>query len=358
MASISARTRTDGSTYYQVQVRKKGHPTLTKNFDKKKEAEVWATEQEDKINKGHIINSSNYTIEECINEYIKRNNVRKKDIYIYNILITEIGEFYTQNFTSKLLDNFLNKLRSTLIPEPNKKEKTHKLYNGDVRRYYSEGTIRKYYYAIKKALEWHASFKSYSAIDIFKSVKAPSSGKEIERRLEGDEKERILQACDKMYKHQEAWKNAIRFSILTTIRAGQLLAITWDMVDLDNKVINCPASITKQKKRHQISLTEVTKAILISQQCYKNELDNRVFWQWKDSAILGARFRVILKNADVKNFTWHCLRHEGISILFEKTDLNVVEIMNISGHAETRTLQRYLHLRPSYLSNKLEGLNV
>jgi integrase len=61
---------------------------------------------------------------------------------------------------------------------------------------------------------------------------------------------------------------------------------------------------------------------------------------------------------DVKGFPdlrWHDFRHEGISRLFELTDLRENEIMAISGHLTPAMLARYTHLRADRLGAKLPG---
>jgi len=61
---------------------------------------------------------------------------------------------------------------------------------------------------------------------------------------------------------------------------------------------------------------------------------------------------------DEKNFPdlrWHDLRHEGISRLFELTDLRENEIMAISGHLTPAMLARYTHLRADRLGARLPG---
>jgi integrase len=52
---------------------------------------------------------------------------------------------------------------------------------------------------------------------------------------------------------------------------------------------------------------------------------------------------------------WHDLRHEGISRLFELTDLRDNEIMAITGHLTPAMLARYTHLRAHRLGARLPG---
>ena len=54
----------------------------------------------------------------------------------------------------------------------------------------------------------------------------------------------------------------------------------------------------------------------------------------------------------IVGLTFHDLRHEATSRLFEK-GLNPVEVATITGHKDTRMLMRYTHLRAEDLVKKL-----
>lgn len=62
-----------------------------------------------------------------------------------------------------------------------------------------------------------------------------------------------------------------------------------------------------------------------------------------------------MSDKDFPNFRWHDLRHEGISRLFELTDLRENEIMAISGHLTPAMLALYTHLRADRLGARLPG---
>jgi len=53
------------------------------------------------------------------------------------------------------------------------------------------------------------------------------------------------------------------------------------------------------------------------------------------------------------DLTFHDLRHEAASYLFEATDLKDLEIMQILGHKDLQTTKRYAHLRSKSLGKKI-----
>jgi integrase len=69
---------------------------------------------------------------------------------------------------------------------------------------------------------------------------------------------------------------------------------------------------------------------------------------------MNGAFKLAVKKAGMENFHFHDLRHEATSRLFEK-GLNVMEVAAISGHKSMQMLQRYTHIRPNLLIDKLDG---
>ncbi|MHB8456021.1 MAG: tyrosine-type recombinase/integrase [Acidiferrobacterales bacterium] len=82
-------------------------------------------------------------------------------------------------------------------------------------------------------------------------------------------------------------------------------------------------------------------------------LDGSVFGM-SENAISLAWKRTVAA-AKITGFTFHDLRHESISRLFEGTDLDAMEIARISGHRTLGMLSRYTHLRAHHLAKRLDG---
>lgn len=71
------------------------------------------------------------------------------------------------------------------------------------------------------------------------------------------------------------------------------------------------------------------------------------------SDYLSNIFAQIFKCAACKGLTFHDLRHEATSRLFELTSLSESQIMKITGHKSHRMMMRYANLRGSDLADKL-----
>ena len=63
----------------------------------------------------------------------------------------------------------------------------------------------------------------------------------------------------------------------------------------------------------------------------------------------------MLERLEIEDLHFHDLRHEAISLLFEKGTLDMMEIAAISGHKSLSMLKRYTHLRAQKLVRKLEA---
>ncbi len=67
-------------------------------------------------------------------------------------------------------------------------------------------------------------------------------------------------------------------------------------------------------------------------------------------------FRQICDHAGIEGLHFHDLRHEATSRLFERTDLDLMEIRRITGHESIQMLARYTHFRSNDLAHRLDGM--
>jgi len=70
------------------------------------------------------------------------------------------------------------------------------------------------------------------------------------------------------------------------------------------------------------------------------------------SHAVSVAFYRACKRAGISNASFHTLRHEAVSRLFEK-GLNPMEVAAISGHKSMQMLKRYNHYQFDYLKQLL-----
>ncbi len=74
MAYIQERKDGNGKNHYRVQIRLKGHPTVSATFDRKTDAKEWAKQTETDIKRGRFFQSleaQKHTFAEMIDRYLK-----------------------------------------------------------------------------------------------------------------------------------------------------------------------------------------------------------------------------------------------------------------------------------------------
>jgi len=170
-----------------------------------------------------------------------------------------------------------------------------------------------------------------------------------DRRLEVGE-------LDKIFNHVEhnnalvkiLYRPLIEFAIASCMRLGEICRIRWDDYDADNStiVIRDRKHPTAKAGNHQtVPLLADAKAVIDSMP-RKGE---RIFPYSADSVSTG--FRRITTFVKIENLKFHDLRHEGISLLFEK-GMPIQEVAMISGHRDWASLRRYTNLRPADVAEK------
>lgn len=385
MGTTTKRVGKDGKVSVQAKVRKHG-VSHTGTFASQKLADAWITEMESKLNKGEATNFHDMrkiTLGTIFTEYMKVPKLSSKKVANLARLKIEIGAIKLGQFDSSVLRKYLEFKLSQPIPEQKKKKKEHPLFKGGkvlakvidedgeereelVVRTYSPATIRHYYYDLRNALEWHAGENTYHFNSTpFEFNQPPGAwDNPRDRRIEGDELQRLIDACDRMYKYKQDWKDLINFQVLSAMRIGETLLMRWkDLMIDENEPHGSFVFVPKEHQKTKNSKKADDRSVSMRRELYnlvvnnlmprRGKPDERVFPYWEHSGIVGHAFRRITKNAKVEDFNVHDFRHEAISWMFENTSLTDIEIAKITGHTEMNTLMRYAKLRPKKTGAKL-----
>jgi integrase len=163
------------------------------------------------------------------------------------------------------------------------------------------------------------------------------------RYLSAEELGRLTIALASCKDQQSA--DIIRMLLLTGARRGEVLAATWDDINLVAGTWSKPAATTKQKSEHQVPLSAAARALLTG---LRRRLPAGAKWLFpvsdgghrkdvKDAwaAICGA--------ATIKNARVHDLRHTYASVL-ASTGQSLPIIGALLGHTTPSTTARYAHL--------------
>lgn len=349
---------------YEVRINRSGGGTFSKSFRDKESARKWANEIESKLDTRQLVNVKHErTLMEVVFAEFAAHYVSEKTGQPINgleegrlkILAHDFEGFAVGVVSHEMIKNYIKKMLDQEIPVA-KREKVHPLYKGHIKRNYSPSTVRKLYYQLKKAMEWHARTNGYRLDErLFEKQPIPAAwGGARERRLQGDEEQRLYDAARHGYDYKEESVRIIGFALETGMRAQEILLMRWQDFKIESRTVNIPKEHVKTGTFRQVPLSKRAVAILQEQLTVKSAESKRVFWQWKDSNHLGHHFRRICHRAKIEDLVFHDLRHEATSRFFEKGKLRDREIMEITGHTQYSTFERYVQLRESSLVDKMD----
>ncbi|MEG3619849.1 site-specific integrase [Magnetovibrio sp. PR-2] len=175
----------------------------------------------------------------------------------------------------------------------------------------------------------------------------PPSRPGRERRLQitedNDEQKLLLGAAkESSLPHLEP---LIRMAIFTALRQGRLLDLKWSYIqDITvggnaHQIISIPRSLQSRTKRAGTIPVFPEIAQILSE---LKELSPGPYLFPISTDQVEHHFRVAREKAQIENFTFHDLRHEATSRLFER-GLDAVQVMSITGHTTNEMLDRYTH---------------
>jgi len=162
-----------------------------------------------------------------------------------------------------------------------------------------------------------------------------------DRRLVEGELEKLLEGAGS---HWIA--SMIRLAVSSGMRQSEIWALEWADIDFDGGTIlirDRKHPTEKEGNDQRIPLFEGAREALLRER-NGTEQDGRVFHVQR-SASISDRFALLCKQQGIENLTFHDLRHEAISRMFE-AGLSIPQVALVSGHKTWGQLKRYTQLRP------------
>ncbi len=330
MATFLQRPGRGGKRVWQVQVRRRGYPAQVCTFNTKGEAETWAVTLESEMKRGVYVSrseSENTTLTEALERYRREVTPHKKSAY---------DEIYKLNAwkESRLARRSLASIQGKDLAA---------WRDAEIRRGSSPATVRRklalfsHLFEIAKK-EWGMG----SLINPVENIRLPRPGQPRTRRLVDDEEARLL-ATAKTYGGEIGL--IITWAIETAMRRGEISAMQWENLDRKARVLLLPETKNGTSRRVPLS-----SRALVALDGLPRRIDGKV-WSMKPDSISQA-FERVCASAGVEGLTFHDLRHEATSRLFEK-GLNPMEVAAITGHKTLQMLKRYTHLRAEDLVGRL-----
>lgn len=322
---------------YQAQIRMSGYPLQSKSFTTQAAAKAWARRIESSMDNGSFIDVSqpgSVVIEDIIQDLIvsyerfnlpvaapKRSALKQIADYFRGVSIHDLT------------------VEDVLIFAAERRSKV------------SASTLQKQMYYFKQAVKNSRIKLEEDAVQIAteelikKKIILGSVWRD--RRLEPREYELLIKAAKKHW-----IRHAIDIAIESGMRQGEIHALKISDIDFNKGVIKVLRKDPKSeggKKLCKIPLLKgVREAILRAQ----NDIGGRdKLFKVKSSASISDKFARLRRSLGIKDLTFHDLRHEAISRMFEK-GMSVEQVRLVSGHTSLDQLSRYTNLKPEDIAKK------
>jgi integrase len=348
MATIQRRTWTakDGRqrTSYRVQIRKRGFPPVTATFERKTDADKWAKATEADMDRRRYFpqqEAERSILAELIErqlEAVKRD--RPHDYDRQRVCLdwwkAKLGDYTLATFAgpegAALLSRYRDKLQSD--------------------EGVSSATVNRYLSVLSKTFsnavtEWHLL-----ADNPLRRVSKKKEPQGRLRYLSDAERTALLDACAKS--DYKPLRLIVLLAMTTGMRRGELLGLRWQDVDLERRI----AVLQKTKNSERRSVPLVPKVVeLLREHGKVRRLDTELIFPgegegpvWFDAAWYAA-----LKEAKVKDFRFHDLRHTAASYL-AMSGATVPELAAVLGHKTLQMVKRYAHLSDQHTGAVVERM--
>ena len=334
MASFIPRKGPGGKRVWQAHVRRRGYPAQVRTCDTKAEAEAWAAVVESEIARGVFVcraeaeaTSLTKALERYRDEIVPTKKQPDRERRRVDGLIKQIGGLAPRPLAAirgKDIVTFI-KDRAAGGAGPN----TVRLDLALISHLFNTARTA-----------WGMESLS-NPVDMVKGQRPKLPGGRT-RRLVDDEYQRLLSAAQ-AYGGDIAL--LITWAVETAMRRGEIAAMRWEHLDRKAKVLLIPE--TKNGASRRVPLSTVALAVLDG---LPRRIDGQVWGMRPDS--ISQAFERVCEAADIEGLTFHDLRHEATSRLFEK-GLNPMQVAAITGHKTLQMLKRYTHLRAEDLVERL-----
>lgn len=333
MASITKRKNKDGTSHWRVIIRLKGHPTVCNHFDRKQEAEDWASDTERQIRIGKYSftqHKEQHTFSQLLERYINDGalqHIRSADDVMHHLLYWKerLGNYALIYLTPDLIGKERHILANSPTPRNQKRS------SATVNRYISSLSAL-FSFAIK--LRWIDENPCFS---LTKLKESPGR----DRVLTDDEITKLLDSCSQS-KSSYLYLYVL-MSLTTGSRQGELLGLEWRHVDFENKLAYLKE--TKNGRPRSISLAEHVVEELKALYQKRNPIKPLVFASKTAFGRIDLKkaWGEALKRAEIIDFRPHDMRHTFCTLAARQGGSNL-ELATAMGHRTLNMLQKYTHL--------------
>lgn len=276
---------------------------------------------------------------------------------INKIKNSKIGNMKIQDITKDDIQEFLNSVKDL-----------------------SDSYIKKLYEQFVQAYH-RAEIKKYISYNPMYEVIKPKSNKQtkVVEALDINVQKSFTEYLNKISIEDEPYKNIFLIQMHMGLRIGEVLALSKESIDLENKVLYVKRTLTNDKEfaiilgnktktysgNRTLPIPEFIVPIFEEQLKYTNEnLHNLIFTNnnsYIRTSAINKELKRIFKeelNVNSKNISTHCLRHTYGTRCIE-AGMTAVVLQRLMGHKDvTVTLNTYTSVFNRFKEDELEKVNT
>ena len=337
MASIRKR----GELQWEARVRRRGQPIQCKTFTTKARAETWVRQVEGEMDRGVFVSraeAENTTLAEALARYAQEVTPRKKATTASRER-DRIRAWAASSLSQRSLASVRGKDVAVVLSDIEKRG-----LSANIVPCISPSSRTS---SIPPAPP--GAWNPYQTVDLVKGQR-PKLPAGRDRRLVGDEETRLraaAQAYDRVAPPGAGTIEAlIIWAIETAMRRGEMAAMRWEHLDRTARTLLIPDTKTGVPRTIPLSPAALKTIEGLSPKA------RGLVWNRSPDAISRA-FMEVCKAAGIRGLTFHDLRHEATSRLFEKHGFSALEAAAVTGHKTMQMLKRYTHLRAEDLAKRM-----
>lgn len=174
----------------------------------------------------------------------------------------------------------------------------------------------------------------------------------LPRYLSPNECSRLLEAS-KSYNNEQLY-HFINLALNTGCRSGELKQLTWESVNIDKRYMVVRNSLSKNRKTiykplNNQAMTSIQALHNGSQWVFYNEQTRQHRKTFRKGFITSC------ERAKLGHVRIHDLRHTFASLLVQN-GVPLYHVMQLLGHSDIKTTQKYAHLSPNNLAHVVDSL--
>ena len=177
---------------------------------------------------------------------------------------------------------------------------------------------------------------------------------ECDRRPSQDELDDLISFFESKQRQYTPMSRIIKFAVAAAMRVEEICSITWEDLDVRNKLVTVRNRKDPRKKEGNdqkvplLALTGYDAWEYVLEQAVVTHRKGRIFPHHHKS--VGIAFHWACLHLGTQDLHFHDLRHEGTSRLFE-AGLTIEKVALVTGHKDWKILKRYTNLKPQSLHN-------